>query len=216
MGNYDLGIVLSAGAAAAFNPCGIALLPSFIAYLIGAKEGNWIKGIQAGVLMTLGFITVFLPMGLITVIFRGLIQGYMSYVVTLVGVFLVITGWYMYSGKELFKVKSLSVKKSSNLVYSFYLYGIGYALTSLGCTLPIFSLMVVTALTSGDFLGGMTKFLVYSVGMGVVVTLISVAAMVSRQIVQKFINEVTPYLNQFAAILMMGSGVYVVIKWWPF
>lgn len=214
--SLGLGIVFSAGVTAAFNPCGIALLPSYVAYLMGGQERNWLQGIKAGIMMTLGFLSVFLPLGLLTALFKGFFENYLSFIVVFVGFFLIITGWFMYSGKEIFTVKTFKIRKGRSQAWSFYLYGIAYALTSLGCTLPIFSLMVVTALTSGSFLDGLVKFLAYGIGMGIVVTLISIAAVISRQVVQSFINNVAPVMNQFSAILMMGSGIFLIVKWWPF
>lgn len=216
MVSLGLGIVFSAGAAAAFNPCGIALLPSYIAYIMGGQEKNGLQGFKAGIMMTLGFLSVFLPLGLLTALFKGFFENSLSFIVTLVGFFLIITGWFMYSGREIFTVKTFKIRKGKSQAWSFYLYGIAYALVSLGCTLPIFSLLVAASLTSGSFADGLAKFLAYGVGMGGVVTLISIAAVISRQVVQSFIKNVTPVMNQISAILMIGSGIFLIVKWWPF
>ncbi|WP_018133552.1 cytochrome c biogenesis CcdA family protein [Effusibacillus pohliae] len=216
MPSLNLGIVFSAGAAAAFNPCGVALLPAFVAYLMGGQEARWSKGVQAGVMMTLGFLSVFLPLGLLTAAFKGIFAQYLSVVIVLVGFFLVLAGFAMFSGRKLLNIKSFQVKKGRNRAKSFYLYGIAYAITSLGCTLPIFSLLVVSALTAGGLFDGMVKFLAYGIGMGIVVTLISVAAVVSRQLVQSFIHNVTPVLNKLSAVLLIASGIYLMMKYWTF
>ncbi|GMO01702.1 cytochrome c biogenesis CcdA family protein [Parageobacillus thermoglucosidasius] len=212
----SVGIVFSAGAVAAFNPCGVALLPAFIAYLMGGQEANWTKGVQAGIMMTLGFLSIFLPIGLLMSIFKEIIGSYLSIVVTIVGIFLIIAGLLMLFGRELIAIKTFQVKKGNNQAWSFYIYGIAYAITSLGCTLPVFSLTVLSALVTGDLIGGMIRFVAYALGMGLVVTAISVAAVISRQFIQAMIKNVTPFLHKASSLLLIGSGIYFTIKFWPF
>lgn len=61
--------ILAAGMVAAFNPCGIALLPSYISYLIGGKTKVYslryatLKGLGLGGAMTTGFLTIFVLAG---------------------------------------------------------------------------------------------------------------------------------------------------------
>ncbi|ALA70030.1 hypothetical protein GT50_07305 [Geobacillus stearothermophilus 10] len=212
----SIGIVFSAGAVAAFNPCGVALLPAFIVYLMGGQEAHWTKGIQAGIMMTLGFLSVFLPIGLLMSLFKGVIGNYLSVAVTVMGLFLVLAGIWMWLGREFRTVNVFEVKKGGHPAWSFYLYGLAYAVTSLGCTLPIFSLTVVSALVVGNLVEGIVRFAAYALGMGLVVTVISVAAMMSRTMIQTVIKNVTPFLHKASALLLIGSGIYFMVKFWPF
>jgi cytochrome c-type biogenesis protein len=52
--------------------------------------------------------------------------------------------------------------------------------------------------------------------MGLVVTAISVAAVISRQFIQSMIKNVTPFLHKASSLLLIGSGIYFTIKFWPF
>lgn len=212
----SIGIVFSAGAVAAFNPCGVALLPAFIVYLMGGQEAHWTKGIQAGIMMTLGFLSIFLPVGLLMSLFREVIGRYLSAAVTVMGLLLILAGIGMWLGREFRMTHSFAVKKGSHPAWSFYLYGIAYAITSLGCTLPMFFLTVASALLAGDLAGGIIRFVAYALGMGLVVTAISVAAVVSRTLIQTVIQNVAPFLYRASSLLLVGSGVYLIVKFWPF
>ncbi|KAF0996421.1 hypothetical protein BJQ97_03111 [Geobacillus sp. TFV-3] len=161
--DVSMGIVFSAGVVAALNPCGVALLPAFIVYLMGGEEAHWTKGVQAGIMMTLGFLSIFLPIGLLMSLFQGVIGRYLSAAVTMMGLLLILAGIWMWLGREFRMANPFRVKKGSHPAWSFYLYGIAYAITSLGCTLPMFFLTVASALLAGDLAGGMTRFAAYTV-----------------------------------------------------
>ncbi|PZI94448.1 cytochrome C biosynthesis protein, partial [Staphylococcus aureus] len=63
--------ILTAGMVSAFNPCGIALLPSYISYLIGGDTKyhsfrfSIFKGLGLGGALTTGFLTIFVFAGLL-------------------------------------------------------------------------------------------------------------------------------------------------------
>lgn len=69
--SFSFLFILTAGMVAAFNPCGIALLPSYISYLIGGETKDHsfryaiFKGLGLGGAMTTGFLTIFVLAGLL-------------------------------------------------------------------------------------------------------------------------------------------------------
>ena len=64
-----LPLVLTAGVLAAFNPCGVAMLPSYVVYLLGGEKRRSMDGLWAGLLMTLGFLMIFTVAGLASMAF---------------------------------------------------------------------------------------------------------------------------------------------------
>src|SRR6266545_921464 len=69
------GYAYAAGMVAAFNPCGILLVPSLVAYYLGSDEvagsGWWSRASRAlvfGVSASLGFVALFGGVGLILVV----------------------------------------------------------------------------------------------------------------------------------------------------
>ena len=69
-GGIPLALAFGAGLVATVNPCGFALLPSFITYYLGAgasqsdRPGRVSDGLVVGLVLTAGFLLVFASVGL--------------------------------------------------------------------------------------------------------------------------------------------------------
>jgi cytochrome c biogenesis protein CcdA len=103
------------------------------------------------------------------------------------------------------------IKEKNNL--NFYLYGIGYAIVSLGCTLAVFMVVVFSVFKSGDIGKGIFNFFLYGLGMGIVVTLITIFSLLAKEVVQNWLRKIVPYINKIAAILVFITGIYLIIYW---
>jgi cytochrome c-type biogenesis protein len=216
--SVSLWIVFTAGIIAAFNPCGIAMLPSYISYLIGADSdgkklpllSSIVKGIGLGLAMTIGFLIIFVSSGiLINIVGRGL-TAYLPVISLIIAVILVLLGLAMLFEKHL-PVKTISFQVKPGK-WSIFLYGIAYALASLGCTLPAFLLVIVQSINHGT-ITVVSNFIVYSVGMGLVVTTITAASLISRQYIQQFLSKYIPVVKTLSAIIIFLTGLYLIYYW---
>ena len=93
-------------------------------------------------------------------------------------------------------------------------FGIGYGVCSLACTLPVFLVVVGTALGSGGLLPAVGQFVVYALGMGTVLTAVVVGAALFRAAVTRALKSVVPHLHRLAASLLLGAGIYLIHYWW--
>jgi cytochrome c biogenesis protein CcdA len=92
-------------------------------------------------------------------------------------------------------------------------YGAAFALSSLGCTLPLFLTVVGTALTAGGLRAAVGQFLLYALGMGAVVTVATVlVALFGRELVARA-GVVGRYVQTAGAALLVVTGAYVVYYW---
>jgi cytochrome c biogenesis protein CcdA len=93
-------------------------------------------------------------------------------------------------------------------------FGVAYAAASLGCTIPIF-LTVVSGVFAGP--GGIAlaaaDFIQYAVGMGLVLTLITVSIAFFRRQTTQLVSGVLPYVNVAGNVLLMFAGAYLVWYW---
>lgn len=209
--------LLSAGVAAAFNPCGVAMLPSYISYLIGNRDGDYsyrksiTKGIQLGLIMTGGFLLVFVISGFaISWIGSSLITVFPIFSI-IVAVLLILMGLGMLFGKHIpIKTISIQIKPGKGSVF---LYGVAYAFGSLSCTLPIFLLVVSKSMTNHSILSTLMNFIIFSIGMGIVVTIITIVSFVSRSLVQRFLRRYLPFIEKVTALIILLSGIYLLIYW---
>jgi cytochrome c biogenesis protein CcdA len=92
---------------------------------------------------------------------------------------------------------------------SFYLYGVGYATASTACTLPVFLLVVVTALTSGGLFAGIAAFAAYSLGKGVLMIAVTVATATSKTFVVDKLKAWSHKIPKITGAVLVLAGIYV-------
>ena len=200
-----LALAFSAGLISFLNPCGFAMLPVYITYYFkneNSEKNNFEKnffqkkiflGLSLGLIVSLGFAFTFFIIGaLVSYVGKGLLK-YVGWFDLFIGFLLVIIGFIyllnLNSKINLNKLTNLGEKlksnKTKNKYASFFLYGIGFAIASLGCTLPIFLLVVTSALKTNGFLNGILVFLIYAAGMSFFMILFSLAVALSKSLIEK-------------------------------
>jgi hypothetical protein len=73
----------------------------------------------------------------------------------------------------------LSITPQRNL-HNVFLFGIGYAVGSLSCTLPVFLVVVGSTLATQGVLSSFSQFIAYSLGMGTILVAVTVGAALFR------------------------------------
>lgn len=210
-----LSLAFASGIAVFFSPCAVALLPAYVSYTIRGEsnqESNLSKGLvglRFGLLAALGVLTVFLLLGVAFSLVGNFIAPYAKWVAMATGVGLILLGFYFLAGKKLTLPIPHSV--TGNKGYSgHYLFGVAYALGSLGCTLPIFIIVVSQALSLGSFSLGMLTFLVFSSGAVLLMVAASVGATVSKTIVSNYLRVLMPVINKVSPIIIILAGAYLI------
>lgn len=228
MNTLQLSFAFSAGIAAALNPCGVAILPSYISYFLARKKedndskcivvnGKTLGGAAAGLAMTAGFFTVFGIFGLIFSFFgRSAISVVSPWLSLAVGTGLVLLGISTFRGRKILQLdfaglsSRLERKGERGCLKPFYFYGLGYALASVGCTLPIFLMVISQSLISGSYLLSLLVFFSYVAGMGLVVTGISIAARYFREALSRWLNTLLPYMGKVGGTIIISAGSYLI------
>ena len=86
----------------------------------------------------------------------------------------------------------------------------GFAIASLGCTLPIFLLVVTSAIKSSGFFNGIIIFLMYATGMSFFMILFSLAVAFSKTAIEKLLKKWMPYIYKFGAVVVIMAGIYLI------
>jgi cytochrome c-type biogenesis protein len=183
-----MGSALSAGMVAFLNPCGFALLPSYISHYLGGRahlrrERWWeraLQGLALGGAVSAGFFTVFLLLGIAVSLVGTALGAYFPWAAMLLGLGLMALGIFTLRGRELALPISFQVRSSSQGLLFYYLYGISYAIASCGCTLPIFMIYVVRPIFTVGPLNGLLNFIAYALGMTLMMLLLSVSIAYSK------------------------------------
>ncbi len=210
-------MVLAAGMMAAFNPCGVVMLPSYIVHLVGGRESRAHDGLFAGLLMTAGFLLVFIIVGVLSVAFAQAIGEAAAWTAEAVGLAFVVMGALMLAGRRgvSFHIGiQWELKEGANS--SIFLYGIAYALGSLGCTLPLFSVLVLSSFRGGGIVAGLSDFAAYALGMGFVVTVISLASTISQQLMGRLVRAGARWMGRFGGAVALATGIYLMLYWFPY
>jgi len=219
-----VGYAFSAGMVASVNPCGFLLLPSYILYHLGNSDEEWskhnattrvIKGLYLGAAATAGFVAIFALMGGLVAVGGQWLNTVFPYGRLLIGVAMAGLGaWLLVTGKSLGLAAAgrmtLTPRRNVGNVFAF---GIVYAISSLSCTLPIFLVVVGSALTSESWLEVLSQFISYALGMGLVFVAVTVGAAFLRQAVTRKLRGMVLYVKRFSALLLVGVGGYLIYDW---
>jgi cytochrome c-type biogenesis protein len=222
MSDSEAAFAFVLGAVAAFNPCGFALLPAYIAVIVtGAAEGSATRlespryALSFGLAMTLGFVSVFTAFGLLFVGVAAALQArilpYLPYVTAVLGTVLVILGAIMVVTGELRGPGLRVTGRAPRATFaSQCLYGATFALASLSCTIGPFLAVVTTALAASSALGAIAPFLVYAIGMGTAVLLVSLAAALVGAGAGMALRRRTLLIMRIGGVVMILAGLSAV------
>src|SRR5262249_27161033 len=92
-------------------------------------------------------------------------------------------------------------------------FGAAFGLSSLGCTLPLFLSVVGASLTAGGPLAAGSSVALCGLGMGLVVTGLTVAVALFGRAAAARSGAVGRFLGPASAALLLASGAYVVYYW---
>jgi cytochrome c biogenesis protein CcdA len=207
-------LALTAGALAAVNPCGFALLPAYLALFVVGDDGRRTAVGRALLLtaaMTLGFLAVFAAFGLVLAPAAGLLQRHLPWFTIGLGMLLAVLGGWLLAGRQLpalpWRVTRAPALRRS--WPSMALFGAAYALASLSCTIGPFLAIVVSGLRAGSLVAGLALFGAYAVGMGLLVGAAALATALARASLLHRIRSAAAVLGRVSGLLLLGTGGYV-------
>jgi cytochrome c-type biogenesis protein len=212
---------LTAGMAATVNPCGFVMLPAFVSYQLGERDAGYEqvglaqrlrRAVALGVTVTLGFVVVFAGVGLVLASGGRVVLRAVPWAGLVVGVVLVLLGLAFLIGKgPLLQLPAVGQGAWARDVRARFIFGIGYAVASLGCTLPIFLAVLASSLTAEGVGSAGGAFFAYAAGMGLVLTAVAVGAVLVRGALARVLRRAGRYLERASALLLMGAGGYLVV-----
>ena len=219
-----LGFAFAAGMASAVNPCGFAMLPAYLGLYLGSNQEappkrQLGKALLVGLSVTAGFVVLFGTAGLIIAIgARSAVVGILPWLGLGIGIILAVTGAWMVGGGKLYS--GLAARAASRIgdpsqvsPKGYFLFGLSYGTASLGCTLPIFLTVVGTSLAVSDLGASFGQFLLYALGMGLVIMALTLGLAVAKGAMVGAVRKALPYVQPVGAWLMVIAGAYIVFYW---
>lgn len=221
--DLPIAFAFSAGMVATVNPCGFAMLPAYVAFQLGADEPRfasasiWARAARAltvGVVATLGFVLLFATIGAIVSLGGRMVVRAIPWVALLIGLGLVVLGFVMLAGRGLYVSAFSRFKVNWSPGWrGVFLFGLAYGLASLSCTLPIFLVVVGSSVATAGIAGSLGMFVAYAMGMGSVLTAVTIGAALFKGAVARFLKRVVPYVERASAVLLISAGLYITVYW---
>jgi cytochrome c biogenesis protein CcdA len=228
-----LNFSFAAGVAAFFNPCGFAMLPAYVSYYLGRGERtqeHWLRsslqGLSLGLTVSGGFFTVFGGLGLIFSLIGAAIAPYIPFATALIGLLLITLGIWTLLGDVSLPSLAGSMERlvarflpqrppdpagssTRRRLIIFYLFGVSYAICSVGCTLPIFMVVVSQAIAKGLF-NGVVQFLAYAWGMSLLMLALSLTITLTHDALYHYFSALTNIVQKISGLVLIGAGAYII------
>lgn len=221
------GYAFGAGMVTTVSPCGIVMLPAYVSLYLGAEEAGFRqqsplrRGARAGwlsLVVTLGFVTLFAAIGVILSLGGDFVIKIMPWAAVLIGVSLVFLGVWLLIGGHLYfavfsRLASRVQRRGGSGVIGFLVFGIAYGVAALSCTLPVFLVVVGSALALEGFTAGLLQFVAYALGMGFIITLVTLGTAFSKEAVYRWLHRLVPVVARLSGLLLIFAGGYILYFW---
>ena len=219
-----LGFAFAAGMASTVNPCGFAMLPAYLGLYLGSgEEGKHsihrlAKALLVGGMVTSGFILLFGVAGIVIGAGARSVVDIIPWLGLVTGIIVAIGGAWMLGGGKLYS--SFATRAAAHIgnpgqvsIKGYFLFGISYGVASLSCVLPIFLVVVVSTITVSGTLEALGQFVLYALGMGLVIMLLTIGMALFKGTIVGILRKVLPHIQTVSAVLMLIAGSYIVYYW---
>ena len=222
-----LGFAFAVGMVSAVNPCGFAMLPAYLGLYLGANDQSdagrnpvqqILKGLEIGSAVTLGLVLLFGIAGTIIALGFHSVGSVLAWLGLGIGIILTVTGAWLVGGGKLYT--GFAAQAASRIgnpgqvnVKGYFLFGISYGIASLSCTLPIFLSVIGTSFAASTILTSLSQFLLYGMGMGVVIMVLTLGVAFFKSAMLGTIRKMLPYVGPIGSWLMVIAGAYIVFYW---
>lgn len=217
-----MGLSFLRGLVAAVNPCAFVLLPTYLLYFLGVEghlPGSHRASVRRALLVSsavsAGFMAVFVSVGMVSEYVTDWVRDQAAYATPVIGVAFVVLGVAMFFGYNLpFATPKLATGRPDHTVSAMFVYGVAYAVASIGCTLPLFMTTLFGNVRGDGWASGVLNVAAYGVGMALVVTALTIALAVANTSLLGALRRGSRHIDRIAASLVVASGLYLVYYFW--
>jgi cytochrome c biogenesis protein CcdA len=209
------------GMVSTVNPCGFAMLPAYLSFFLGLEgagkdaRASLSRALAVALCVSAGFALTFGALGVVIVHLTDRVNEWARWFSVAIGVGLVVLGIAMLAGYEpKLRLPRLDAGGRDRGVVSMVLYGVSYAVVSIGCTMPIFLPLVAGTFRSESALSGVAIFLTYAAGFAVLLTALTVTLALAERSLVSWLRRALPYIQKVSGALLVIAGAYVAYYGW--
>jgi cytochrome c biogenesis protein CcdA len=197
------------------------MLPAYLSFYVGADEGQlpsapsrMAQGLLTGLMVTGGFLLVFGIVGLPITYGATKIVRFIPFAGIALGVALLVFGIATFLGRKISMTIASPVKPGqTKQPKTMFVFGIGYGIASLGCTLPVFLAVVGASLATQGTGSALIVLAAYGVGMAIMLILFSTGAALVRDGLVRGVRKMMPYMHWITGAMLTFAGVYLTYYW---
>ena len=218
-GNFAYSFML--GMLAAVNPCGFVLLPAYLLYFLGIDGANQgvmraplQRALRVSAAVSSGFLVVFLVVGSISRLFTQWIELNAKYAGFVIGLVLIGLGIAMLFGWKPSFATSIPGAKKDHSTRAMFIFGVGYAIASIGCTIGLLTTAILGSIGTNGFASGVISIVMYGLGMSLLVTALTVTLAAAKTGMTKVLKQSLRYIDKVAAGFIAITGAYLTWYWY--
>lgn len=225
----SLGLAFGAGMLATVSPCGLAMLPGFLAYYIGtdtaAATGNVrggvvlrrsIQALRTGLLISAGFAAVFVITALVVTAGLRSVVGAVPWIAVAVGMVLVGVGLVMLAGRRVaVTLRFNPLRTGGRGPMAMLAYGAAYAVASLSCSLGVLLALIGGGLSTSNLTGLLRVFSAFAAGSATILVLLALSAGLASGGLVKALQRSSRFVSPVAGGIVVLAGLYMIVYWVP-
>jgi cytochrome c-type biogenesis protein len=209
------------GLASAASPCLLPLYPAFLAYLTGATGAQSgsdgarrISGFL-GLAVLAGIVTAMVVIGLIVVAVSAPISALLGFAIPVIDLLLVTLGVLLLAGVNPFlRAPTIKVPGASGPLPQAYLYGVFLGPIALPCAGPFLIATLAISVGAAETVGTVATFVVFALGFGLPLVLLSVLARTRQDSVVRFLARHHREIELVSGALLIVAGLWDLwINW---
>ncbi len=218
----NLSLSFIRGLIASINPCGFVLLPTYLMYFLGisandpqAQRAPISRALIVGATVSAGFFAVFFAIGAATQYWTYTLLDNAKYATLVIGLLFVVLGIAILFGFKLpIATPRIDIGERDQTFRTMFLYGIAYAVASIGCTLPLFIATLFQTGESKGYWAGVSNVLAYAAGMALVVLSLTLALATANQGFVRWLRSKMQYVEMVSGAFVFLSGLYLLWYFW--
>ncbi|MCU1503957.1 MAG: putative cytochrome c biosis protein [Ilumatobacteraceae bacterium] len=212
----------SNGLLAAVNPCGFALLPTYLLYFLGmeslrpgAERSSIRRALTVSAAVSGGFLLVFVVIGAIYKWSTSWFVDKSQWISLAIGIALVVLGVAMIFGFRIpFTTPKLDIGRRDRTVRSMFVFGIAYAVASIGCTIGLFTGVVLGTVSTDGIVRGVVAIGLYGLGMALIVTGLTVTLAMANTALLAVLRKGMAVFEYLAGVFVLLTGLYLSWYWY--
>lgn len=218
-----LALAFGAGVIAPLNPCGIALLPTYLTYHLdvatrSGRGGPPAAGLKAGAALTVGFAgTLAVLAGAVSLGARSLLT-LAPWAGLATGTVLAVLGALMLIGIRVpLRLPGLAAKSGNAPAGTgrLALFGVGYAVASMACTFGVLLAVIAQASAVSSITALLGVLAAYVAGAAVLLMLLAVSVASAGSALTRRITGLARYTGRLSGGVLLLSGLFLAYYWFP-